>query len=505
MHRQGHILLVVALIVLAAGCSRQMSVKKFEPTWESLQQYECPEWFRDAKLGIFMHWGPCSVPGVDDWYGRNMYIEGHRTYQHHVKTYGHPSKFGYKDIIALWKAEKFDPDRLVRLYKKAGAKYVVPVASHHDNFDLWDSTHHRWNSVKKGPHKDIVGMWKKACDKHGLWFGASVHLVRSYSWLNVSKGSDKKGPYAGVPYDGTDPKYADLYHEKHEDTSYRYPKNPSEAWKQSWFNRTKDLVDKYRPDLLYFDGSVPFGEVGLRMVAYYYNQNIAWHGGKLQAVFNIKNHPDKQHGEYRDGMCVLDMERGVLGGIRAEPWQNDTSIGPWYYRPNPRYKSVDAIVDGFVDIVSKNGNLLLNIPLKPDGAVDRGSEKILVELGKWMDINGEAIHDTRPWTVFGEGPTVVPEGNFKERTKPFSSGDIRFTTKGNSLYAICLDWPGNEAWVTIKSLSTKDQIGEISKIMLLGHDGRLNWQRHSEGLKIQMPSQKPCEHAFAFRIELLQN
>ena len=188
MHGQERVLslvsLVVALIVSVAGCSTQTSARKFEPTWESLQQYECPEWFRDAKLGIFMHWGPCSVPGVDDWYGRNMYIEGHRTYQHHVKTYGHPSKFGYKDVIALWKAEKFDPDRLVRLYKKAGARYVVPVAVHHDNFDLWDSQHNKWNSVNMGPKKDIVGLWRNAALKHGLRFGVTTHLARSYSWFN---------------------------------------------------------------------------------------------------------------------------------------------------------------------------------------------------------------------------------------------------------------------------------------------------------------------------------
>ncbi|NQT82799.1 alpha-L-fucosidase [bacterium] len=491
---------VVALIILAASAA-PLYGQKFEPTWGSLQQYECPQWFRDAKLGIFMHWGPCSVPGVDSWYGRNMYIEGHRTYKHHLKTYGHPSNFGYKDIIGLWKAERFDPDRLVRLYKRAGAKYVVPVAVHHDNFDLWDSKHHRWNAANMGPKKDIIGMWREATLKHGLRFGASVHLARSYSWFNTSKGSDKSGRHAGVPYDGNDTKYADLYHEKHDDTSYRYPSNPPEAWKRNWYDRVNDLVDKYQPDLLYFDGGVPFGEVGRQMVAYYFNQNMQWHGGKLEAVFNIKNIDDGHHGEYRDGMCVLDLERGVLSGIRSDPWQNDTSIGPWYYITNARYKSADAVVDSFVDIVSKNGNLLLNVPPKPDGTLDTEAETILVELGKWMDVNGEAIYGSRPWKTCGEGPTAVPEGYFKERTESFSPQDVRFTTKGNVLYAICLGWPGDGATVAIKSLSAREELGKITKITLLGYDGDLKWSRDDEGLKIRMPSKKPCENAYSFRIE----
>ena len=490
-------------ILVSAGCAPETVTKsseKFKPTWESLAKYTAPEWFRDAKLGIFMHWGPCSVPGVDSWYGRNMYIEGHNTYKHHVKTYGHPSKFGFKDIILLWKAEKFDPDRLVRLYKQAGAKYVVPVAVHHDNFDLWDSTHHRWNSVKIGPNKDIVGMWKKACEKYGLRFGASAHLARSYSWFNTSKGSDKSGPYAGVPYDGNNPKYAQLYHEKHDDTNPRYPRNPSVMWEQNWFNRVKDLVDSYRPDLLYFDGGIPFGEVGREMVAYYYNRNMSWHKGKLQAVLNIKKWDDGSHGDYQDGICVRDVERGVLGEIVQEPWQTDTSVGPWYYRTNARYKSVDSIVDSFVDIVSKNGNLLLNVPPHADGTLDEEVENILTELGRWMKVNGEAIYGSRPWKVFGEGDTSVKGGHFKERTEPFTSSDIRFTSKGNIVYAIVLDWPGAGAAVTIRSLADKQGAKDITNVKLLGHKGKLNWQRNQEGLKIQMPPTKPCDYAFAFKI-----
>jgi alpha-L-fucosidase len=488
------------LVLLTSVGSSQVSIERFKPTWESLQRYECPKWFRDAKLGIFMHWGPCSVPGVDSWYGRNMYIEGHRAYKHHVQTYGHPSKFGYKDIIALWKAEKFEPDRLVQLYKRAGAKYVVPVAVHHDNFDLWDSKHQRWNSVQTGPGKDIVGMWKTACEKHGLRFGVSAHLARSYSWFQTSHGADELGPHKGVPYDGRDPNYQELYHETHGDTTRRYPLNPSQAWKQNWYNRVKDLVDNYQPDLLYFDGGIPFGQVGRDAVAYYYNENMKWHGDNLEAVLNIKESDGKAHGDYRDGICVRDLERGVLGGIVEDPWQTDTSVGPWYWIKAGRYKSVDAIVDSFVDIVSKNGNLLLNVPPRPDGTLDTEVEAILVGLGRWMDMNGESIYGTRPWKMFGEGPTSIKGGHFKERTEPFTPQDIRFTSKGNVLYAICLGWPGNGATITIKSLSTEQRLNEISNITLLGYDGKLQWQRGREGLKVQAPSKKPCEHAFVVRI-----
>lgn len=389
----------------------------------------------------------------------------------------------------------------MRLFKQAGAEYIVPMAMHHDNFDLWDSKHQRWNSVNMGPKKDIIGMWRAATLNYGLRFGVTTHLARSYSWFQTSHGADKEGPYAGVPYDGADPKHKDLYHETHRDTTRRYPRNPSEAWKQSWFNRIKDLVDQHRPDLLYFDGGVPFGEVGLRMVAHFYNQNMAWHDGRLEAVFNIKNHPNTEHGEYCDGMCVLDMERGMLGDIRELPWQNDTSIGPWFWTDPPDYKSADAIIDAFIDIVSKNGNLLLNVPPKADGTLDAKAEQILVDLGMWMDVNREAISGTRPWTTYGEGPTAVSEGNFKEYEEPFTAEDFRFTTKGNTLYAICLGWPGNGVTATIRSLSTKQELAPIARITLLGHDGEIEWSRDADGLTLRTPAAKPCDSAYSFKIE----
>ena len=244
--------------VQCCGTEKAKAPKKFEGTIQSLQQYKCPEWFRDAKLGIYLHWGAYSVPEMGEWYARNLYLENRPEYKHHVETYGHPSEFGYKDFIPMWKAEKFDPDKLVGLFKEAGAKYFTPCAVHHDNFDLWDSKYHEWNSVKMGPKKDLIGMWREATLKHGLRFGVTTHLSRSYSWLNTSKLADTKGPKKGVPYDGNDKKYQGLYHEKHDDIHPRAPYNAPAEWRELWAKRVKDLIDNYHPDHLYFDCAVPF-------------------------------------------------------------------------------------------------------------------------------------------------------------------------------------------------------------------------------------------------------
>jgi alpha-L-fucosidase len=352
-----------------------------------------------------------------------------------------------------------------------------------------------------GPKKDIIGLWQEACRKHGLRFGVSAHLARSYSWFQTSHGADKKGSLAGVSYDGADPRYADFYHRGHNDTGFRYPVHPPDSWQQEWHDRVEDLVDSYEPDLLYFDGGIPFGEVGRRLVAHYYNANMKWHGGRLEAVLNIKKW-ESGHGDYRDGIAVRDMERGVLAGIEKDAWQNDTSIGPWYWREPPHYRSVDSIVDLLVDLVAKNGNLLLNVPLKPDGTLDPAAEQILVELGRWMDVCGEAIYGTRPWKAFGEGPTRIEAGHFKESSGPFTGRDIRFTAKDDSVYAICLAWPGGE--VTIKSLAAKSELcpDDVAAVTLLGSASRLAWSRHEDGLTVKMPARKPCKHAVALRIKL---
>jgi len=471
----------------------------YEATWESLKQYQCPEWFRDAKLGIWGILGPQSLPEAGDWYARNMYIEGHRQNRYHVEHFGHPSQFGYKDIIGLWKAERFDPERLMALYKKAGAKYFVVLANHHDNYDCWNSKYQAWNSVNVGPKKDLVGLWAQAAKRQGLRLGVSEHLARSYSWFNTNKGSDTNGPFAGVPYDGNDPTYAGLYFPPHKDTVSKYPQYPPEWWTRQWFWRMRDLLDTYRPDLMYSDGSIPFGEVGRSLFAHYYNANRSWHGGKLEAVYTIKDWRQAGgHGDYVEGVGVQDIERGCLDAIKAEAWQTDTCIGDWYYKKGITYKPAKQVIAMLADIVSKNGNLLLNVPLRHDGSIDADEENVLAAMAAWISVNGEAIYGTRPWKVFGEGPERKSGRHFSERVfSQMTARDIRFTSKKGALYAIALDWPaGNQ--IVIRSLATPS--GKIEDVSLLGHTGKLDWQQSGDGLVVKMPAQKPCDLAYVFKI-----
>jgi len=458
----------------------------FEPTVESLLNYQCPEWFRDAKFGIYLHWGVYSVAECGEWYARCLYEQGSGDYEHHVKTYGHPSEFGYKDFIGMWKAEKFDPDRLVGLFKAAGAKYFTPCAVHHDNFDLWNSRHHKYNSVAMGPKLDITGLWREATLKAGLRFGVTTHLARSYSWFNTNKGADKSGPRAGVPYDGADPARADFYFPPHGDTNRRHPLNPPESWRRQWLRRMKDLIDHYRPDHLYFDGALPFqgddkGRSGVELLAHYYNRSTQWHDGRTEAVMCIKKIND--HGYFFDGVATLDIERGRSGDVLLQPWQTDTSIGPWGYRAGAAYRPVKELIGELVDIVSKNGNVLLNVPPKADGTLDEATEAILAEIGRWLEANGEAIYATRPWTTAAEG-------------------DVRFTRKGDRLYATVLEWPAGGGELALSALGTQEKAGKVLDVTLLGRDGSLPWQQDQTALRVTLPPSPPCEHACPLRVTL---
>ena len=479
----------------------------FNAKTESLQAFRCPEWFRDAKFGIWAHWGPQSVPMAGDWYARHLYTEDNKRgqYEHHLTHYGHPSEKGWKDIIPLWKAEKFDPDRLMALYKEAGARYFVSMGVHHDNFDLWDSQYHRWNAVRMGPQRDIVGAWQKAAQKQGLPFGVSEHLGASFWWWQVNKGADTKGPKAGVPYDGNDPKFADLYHWKAAptDTGRWYCADP--RWHQIWFKRIQDLVDRYSPDLLYTDGGVPFGDVGRSLVAHFYNRNVAQHG-KLEAVYTCKDMPNNK-GEFIAGCYVQDMERGLLPGINPLPWQTDTSIGDWFY--NEKWKAKDTgtmyrspawVVRTLVDIVSKNGNLLLNVIQRPDGSIDPEVERLLHDVGAWMKVNGEAIYGTRPWAIYGEGQTKAEGGHFKEDFA-FTAQDIRFTTKGATLYAIALGWPA-DGRLTVRALAAAPgtPANRIQRVEVLGQPSPLAFQQDAAGLTVTLPAQKLSGIALALKI-----
>ncbi|MBV9296634.1 MAG: alpha-L-fucosidase [Acidobacteriaceae bacterium] len=473
----------------------------FQGTRKSLSNYEIPEWFRDAKFGIWAHWGPQSAIEDGDWYARNMYMEGSPQYNYHVKTYGPPSKFGYKDTIPAWKAEKFEPAELIRLYKKAGAKYFMSMGVHHDNFDLWNSKHQPWNAVNMGPKKDIVGMWRKVALAEGLKFGVSEHLWITYKWFSVSHGQDQTGPYAGVPYDGTNPKFFDLYVDSDDiwkDLDWNESGIP-EWWKRHWYMRIKDLVDQYQPDLLYTDGSLPFEDYGLSLVAHHYNLSANRNGGKAEVVYTSKRLQDTEK-----GIATLDVERGVVDKIWPRPWQTDTCIGDWHYKRDIRYKTPKTVIDMLADIVSRNGNLVLNFPLPASGALDPEELKVLSEITKWMAVNSEAIHGTRPWKIFGEGPgteTSAQSSQFNEsKRKDLTAADVRFTTKSGSLYALVMGWPENQAVIQPLAQQTELQVGKIQDVALLGFDGKLDWSQDSSGLKVTMPQQKPSDYAIVFKV-----
>lgn len=473
----------------------------FQGTRESLRNYSVPEWFRDAKFGIWAHWGPQSAIEAGDWYARNMYIPGQEQYNYHVQRFGPQSKFGYKDTIPAWKAEKFDPEHLIDLYKNAGAKYFVSMGVHHDNFDLWNSKYQRWNAANMGPKKDIVGLWRKAARAAGLKFGVTEHLWISYKWFSVSHGHDETGPYAGVPYDGANPKFFDLYIDSDEvDIKLDWDESGiPEWWKKHWYMRIKDLVDQHEPDLLYTDGALPFEQYGYNLVAHFYNQSAQRNGGKSQGVYFSKRMQD-----CATGTCALDRERGVLDEISPEPWQTDTCIGDWHYKLGVKYKRPKTVVDLLVDVVSRNGNLLLNFPLPASGALDPQELAILGEITKWMQVNNEAIYGTRPWKTFGSGPGTAASaegGAFNERNrKDLTADDVRFTTKNSVLYAFVMGWPQYQAIIHELAPNTALRVGKIQNVELLGFNEKLEWTQTEAGLKVMTPPKKPSDYAVVFKV-----
>ncbi|MES2997495.1 MAG: alpha-L-fucosidase [Verrucomicrobiota bacterium] len=493
-------------LLLAASLTGFTHAAPFTSDWESLKTYECPEWFRDAKFGIWSHWGPQSVPMYGDWYAKRLFEQGHKQNKHFIEHYGHPAEKGWESVIPQWQAEKFDPEKLMALYQRAGAKYFVSMAVHHDNFDLWDSKHHRWNAVAMGPKRDIVGAWAKAARNHGLKFGVSEHLGASFTWWQVSRGADKTGPKAGVSYIGNNPEFADLYHAKAQPGDNKwYTTNP--AFHQIWNKRITDLVTNYKPDLLYSDGGLPFGAIGRKLVAKHYN-NHASDDGKTQSVYACKSHHGNfENEQYVDGTCVHDIERGAVATIAADPWQTDTSIGDWFYNSTWQcqrsdgtkgmYRDAGWVIRMLADIVSKNGNLLLNVIQRPDGSLDPDAEKTVTEIGDWMAINGEAIHGTRPWKVFGEGPGLkIKGGGFKE-DYPLGANDIRFTTKKNAVYAIFLGKP-DEKKIQIANLASP--AGKVDSLTILGISGKIEWRQTKSGLEITLPSQAPALDVFVVKL-----
>lgn len=508
---------------------------KFQATWESLENYQVPEWFRDAKFGIWAHWGPQCVEGTGDWMARSLYLEGSYEYNYHVEHYGHPSEVGFKDIIPLFKAEKWDPDKLLGFYKKIGAQYFFALGNHHDNFDLWDSKYHSWNSVNMGPKKDILDGWAKAARKQGLHFGVSLHGDHAWTWYEPSQRHDKNGPKKGIPYDGKltkedgngkwwegyDPQ--ELYAQNHPLSENSWDNGaihsqwgwgngvctPTQEYCTDFYNRTLDVINRYNPDLLYFDVTVlpfyPISDAGLKIAAHFYNHSMATHDGNLEAVMLGKILNEEQR-----KALVWDVERGAPNQIMPEPWQTCTCLGGWHYNTGiyerGHYKSAANVVKLLMDVVSKNGNLLLSVPLRADGTFDEKEEAILNEFGAWMDINKEAIYSTRPWKIFGEGP--IADSDIKLNAQGFNEGaygnataqEIRFTQTEKSLYVTLLAWP-EEKKAVIKSLSEGNELypAEIKNIELLGY-GEVEFSRTPEALIIELPEKTLNQIAPVFKI-----
>jgi len=508
-----------------------MQTGKFEPTWESLAQYETPEWYRDAKFGIWAHWGPQCQPEQGDWYARHMYFQGHGQYNFHVANYGHPSEFGFKDVINEWKAENWDPDKLVRFYKEVGAQYFVAMANHHDNFDYWDSTYQPWNSVAVGPKKNIIAGWAEAARKYDLPFGVSAHASHASIWYETARGADRQGPLAGVPYDGNltkedgkgtwweglDPQ--DLYAQNqpritrpndlgdiHRHWHWTATENlPHLAYCEKFYNRTLDLLNKYKPDLIYFDDTIlpfhPFNDAGFKISAHFYNSSMKWNDGQLRAVMNNKILSPEQR-----RTMVWDIEKGFSDRIEPYPWQTCTCLGSWHYNRSiyerRHYKSAQIVIHMLADIVSKNGNLLLSVPLRGDGTFDSEAEKTLYGIRDWMAINREGILATRPWEVFGEGPAIKEtaplqgQGFNEGRGLPMSAQDVRYTVSkdGKILYAIVMGRPTED--ISLEAVRVARPAAGAT-VSLLGYSGDIAYRIDGAGqLTLHWPASVPDQSAY---------
>jgi alpha-L-fucosidase len=476
-----HFLFFWTFFLSIAMCHQTKAQERYQANWESLKQYKTPDWYRDAKFGIFIHWGVYSVPAFgSEWYPRLMYQKGTKEFKHHIETYGPQNKFGYKDFIPMFKAEKFNPQQWVALFKKAGAKYVVPVAEHHDGFAMYKTALSKWNAYDMGPKRDVIGELAAEVRKQGLIFGLSSHRIEHWFFMNGGRRFES---------DVLDPKYEDFYGPAREENE-----TPSPEFMNDWLLRNTELVNNYHPQLFWFDWWIeqpamdPYRK---SFASFYYNKGLEWNKG---VVLNYKNNA------YPDGTAVLDIERGKLSGIRKLPWQTDDAIGnkSWGYTTDNTFKNAQYVITNLIDIVSKNGNLLLNIGPRSDGTITDEETATLLGTGKWLDVNGEAIYGTRPWKLFGEGPTESASGSFADQKKPFTAKDIRFTTKGDVLYAIALGLPLTNT--VIKSLGTKTGNGTIESIDLAGSNEKLSWSQKADALIIKPSKNYPSENAVVYKI-----
>jgi alpha-L-fucosidase len=473
----------------------------FEPTWASLENYRVPDWYMDAKFGIFIHWGVYSVPAFgNEWYPRNMYVQGSPEFEHHVKTWGKQNEFGYKDFIPMFGAERYDPAAWAALFKRSGARYVMPVAEHHDGFAMYDSALSEWTATKMGPKRDVVGELAQAVRQEGLVFCASSHRAEHWWFMNGGRSFDS---------DVQDPRYADFYgpatpianSESHAADAWKsqdWRPRPDGKFLEDWLARCCELVDKYRPQVVWFDWWIEqaaFEPYVQRFAAYYYNRGLEW-GQGVAINYKLETFPTDA--------AVFDIERGQATDIIPDFWQTDTSISKnsWGYVAEQNYKTAKDVIGDLADIVSKNGCLLLNIGPRPDGTIPEPEVAILEEIGDWLAVNGEAIYGTRPWVIYGEGPTQVVGGSFHDTDRHgFTAEDIRFTTRGDALYAIVLGRPEGDE-IAVRSLAEASAASpkEISNVELLGYTGALTWARNSAGLVVTLPASLDDAPAYALKI-----
>ncbi|WP_075601582.1 alpha-L-fucosidase [Saccharicrinis aurantiacus] len=475
--------------------------KPYKADWESLKKYEIPQWYKDAKFGIFIHWGPTTVPAKDsEWYGYHMWNEGtvdalgnptsepSRAYQYHVENFGKPEDYGYTKFIPEFKAENFNAKEWIDLFNEAGAKYVVPVGEHCDGFALYNSKVTRWNAVNMGPKRDIVGELFKEAKNKDMKVGMSSHYAYAWHWWTY----DEK-------YETTDPKLQDFYWKAHERWS---PATPE--FVNHWYKRTIDMMTQYKPDLMWFDLGLcepEYEEARKKYLAKYYNQGLK---NNQEVVVNYKNIKWKP---IPDGAAVLDIESGKLDRIREETWQTDMSLGGWRWGFSKPYdmRKPGAYINDLIDIVSKNGVLLLNVAPNKHGEIPADQQAILKEIGAWLKINGEGIYSTTPFTVFGQGPTnakMVLHGNMKD--KGFTADDVRYTQKGQTIYAFLLEWEEGKETLSLSALGSENRVinDAIKSVSIMGYDETINWIQKDNELIIQLPKERPVKNAIGFKIEL---